>query len=514
VINKKLIKRLILYTILFLFLFLILGSASDLLDFQGAYIAHVSIDSEREIRAVDVKNILIDTLPNINVDDYKEKDKIVPGQFIIDYQVTELREILRVDRGDEYVEANHNNFEVLKEDFIDKISQTVEKDEDMLDVQVLDIYLANWFQRLGRAVVSWFVDGLPIGKGIENGLDFLNDNISPATKAFSTIVEGGFDKIVQLLDSPTPIDIVVIFNLFIFIALIMILLNVFVYRKYLTSENIIRIFWFLITGTVMIIITSFGPPHPLIIIALLSVAAWRLADLKVGLFTLVGFALIYNLNLWDPTITTLALVLISTLLAILIGIPLGILAGVSKGFYKVITPILDFMQTMPAFVYLIPAIPFFGLGAVSAVFATVIFSIPPAIRLTALGIKQVPKDLIEASDAFGSTRFQRLIKIQLPLATPTIMAGINQTIMLSLSMVVIAAMIGAKGLGGEVWKAIQRLNLGLGFEAGLSVVIVAMVLDRITQHITKGSGAKRKQNIIARVIDRLIKRLFYIKNIK
>jgi glycine betaine/proline transport system permease protein len=201
-------------------------------------------------------------------------------------------------------------------------------------------------------------------------------------------------------------------------------------------------------------------------------------------------------------------------LAILIGIPLGILAGVSKGFYKVITPILDFMQTMPAFVYLIPAIPFFGLGAVSAVFATVIFSIPPAIRLTALGIKQVPKDLIEASDAFGSTRFQRLIKIQLPLATPTIMAGINQTIMLSLSMVVIAAMIGAKGLGGEVWKAIQRLNLGLGFEAGLSVVIVAMVLDRITQHITKGSGAKRKQNIIARVIDRLIKRLFYIKNIK
>jgi glycine betaine/proline transport system permease protein len=146
------------------------------------------------------------------------------------------------------------------------------------------------------------------------------------------------------------------------------------------------------------------------------------------------------------------------------------------------------MQTMPAFVYLIPAIPFFGLGPVSAIFSTVIFAMPPAIRLTCLGIMQVPKDLIEVADAFGSTKVQKLFKLQLPLATPTIMAGINQTIMLALSMVVIAAMIGAKGLGGEVWKAIQRLQPGMGFEAGLAVVILAMVLDRITQKI----GVKNK----------------------
>jgi len=141
------------------------------------------------------------------------------------------------------------------------------------------------------------------------------------------------------------------------------------------------------------------------------------------------------------------------------------------------------MQTMPAFVYLIPAIPFFGLGPVSAIFSTVIFAMPPSIRLTCLGIRQVPAPLIEAADAFGATRSQRLFKVELPLAMPTIMAGINQTIMLSLSMVVIAAMIGAKGLGGEVWKAIQRLEPGLGFEAGLGVVIVAVILDRITQKI-------------------------------
>jgi glycine betaine/proline transport system permease protein len=141
------------------------------------------------------------------------------------------------------------------------------------------------------------------------------------------------------------------------------------------------------------------------------------------------------------------------------------------------------MQTMPAFVYLIPAIPFFGLGPVSAIFSTVIFAMPPAIRLTCLGIQQVPAELVEAADAFGSTKKQKLFMLQLPLATPTIMAGVNQTIMLSLSMVVIAAMIGAKGLGGEVWKAIQRLQPGKGFVAGIGVVIVAMILDRITQKL-------------------------------
>ena len=148
-------------------------------------------------------------------------------------------------------------------------------------------------------------------------------------------------------------------------------------------------------------------------------------------------------------------------------------------------PVLDFMQTMPAFVYLIPAIPFFGICSVSAIFATVIFSMPPAIRFTTLGIRQVPTELIEAADAYGATRGQKLFKVQLPLSLPTVMAGINQTIMLALSMVVIAAMIGADGLGSEVWRAIQRLRPGDGFEAGIAVVILAMLLDRLTQSLRK-----------------------------
>jgi len=177
---------------------------------------------------------------------------------------------------------------------------------------------------------------------------------------------------------------------------------------------------------------------------------------------------------------------IATLLAVVIALPIGIAAALSDRLYRVIMPGLDFMQTMPAFVYLIPAIPFFGIGSVSAIFATVIFSMPPAIRFTTLGIRQVPEELIEASDAYGATRSQKLFKVQLPMSLPTVMAGINQTIMLALSMVVIAAMIGAGGLGSEVWRAIQRLQPGAGFEAGIAVVILAMLLDRITQSLGKG----------------------------
>jgi glycine betaine/proline transport system permease protein len=155
-------------------------------------------------------------------------------------------------------------------------------------------------------------------------------------------------------------------------------------------------------------------------------------------------------------------------------------------------PILDFMQTLPPFVYLIPAIPFFGLGATSALFSTVIFAMPPAIRLTSLGIQGVPKELVEAVDAFGSTKWQKLIKLQLPLAAPSIKAGVNQTILLALSMVVIAAMIGAKGLGGVVWKAIQRLKPGMGFEAGIAIVIVAIILDRVLRNAQMGTKVQSK----------------------
>jgi len=222
---------------------------------------------------------------------------------------------------------------------------------------------------------------------------------------------------------------------------------------------------------------------PWLMILVLGGIGWKLAGRKVALGTFLGLLFLWNLGLWESTLETLALVLFATTVAVAIGIPVGILAALSETAYRIITPVLDFMQTMPAFVYLIPAIPFFGLGPVSAMVSTVIFAVPPSIRLTCLGIRQVPGDLIEAADAYGSNWKQKLFKLQLPLATPTIMAGVNQTIMLSLSMVVIAAMIGAGGLGGDVWKAIQRLQPGLGFEAGLGVVIMAMILDRITQKI-------------------------------
>ncbi len=229
----------------------------------------------------------------------------------------------------------------------------------------------------------------------------------------------------------------------------------------------------------------FVPPWLLVLIV--AGIAWRVAGRRVAIFSALGLLFLWNQRLWEPTVQTFTLVLISTLVAVAIGLPLGIAAALSKRTSKVVMPILDFMQTMPAFVYLIPAIPFFGLGAVSASVATVIFATPPTIRLTALGIRQVPADLIEAADAFGSTRRQKLFKVQLPMAVPTIMAGVNQTIMLALSMVVIAAMIGAGGLGGEVWQAIQRLEPGKGFQAGLAIVILAMILDRVTQNIGRGS---------------------------
>lgn len=220
---------------------------------------------------------------------------------------------------------------------------------------------------------------------------------------------------------------------------------------------------------------------------IIAIAAlcWRLSSTRLAIGAAAGLALIWNLGLWLPMIETLTLVVIATLVAVVIALPVGIAAALSERLYRVIMPLLDFMQTMPAFVYLIPAIPFFGIGSVSAIFATVIFSMPPAIRFTTLGIRQVPVDLIEAADAYGATRSQKLFKVQLPLSLPTVMAGINQTIMLALSMVVIAAMIGADGLGSEVWRAIQRLRPGDGFEAGIAVVILAMVLDRLTQSLSK-----------------------------
>lgn len=226
-------------------------------------------------------------------------------------------------------------------------------------------------------------------------------------------------------------------------------------------------------------VLSIGSPYILIVIISL-IALWA-ASWKVGLFSLIGLSLIENLGYWSETIETLTLIIISVLICVIIGIPIGIWMSQKAKAQTIITPILDFMQTMPAFVYLIPAVVFFSLGVVPGVIATIIFSMPPTVRFTNLGIRQVDADLIEAADSFGSSTMQRLMKVQLPLARPTLMAGINQTIMLSLSMVVIASLVGAPGLGSIVYRAVTQIKIGIGFESGLSLVIIAMVLDRITQ---------------------------------
>ncbi|MCK9179282.1 MAG: proline/glycine betaine ABC transporter permease [Bacteroides sp.] len=234
----------------------------------------------------------------------------------------------------------------------------------------------------------------------------------------------------------------------------------------------------------------FGIPF-YIIILLLVVLAWFKSGKGVSVFTLLGLLLIYFMGYWKETMDTLALVLSSTCIALIIGIPLGIWAGNSDRADKMLRPVLDFMQTMPAFVYLIPAVLFFGLGSVPGAFATVIFAMPPVVRLTSLGIRQVPEDIVEATRSFGSTTSQLLLKVQLPLALPTILTGINQTIMLSLSMVVIAAMIAAGGLGEIVLKGITQMEIGLGFEGGIAVVILAIILDRITQGMAQTKNGKK-----------------------
>lgn len=223
-------------------------------------------------------------------------------------------------------------------------------------------------------------------------------------------------------------------------------------------------------------------PAFVLIIILAGIAYWT-SRWTISLFTVIGLALIYSLGYWEPMLDTLALVITSVIISIVLGVPIGIWMSRSNRAQSVITPILDFMQTMPAFVYLIPSILFFGIGLVPGIISAVIFAMPPTIRLTNLGIRQVPKDLIEAADSFGTTPAQKLVKVQLPLATPTILAGINQSIMLSLSMVVIASLVGAPGLGSDVYRAVTQIKVGTGFEAGLSIVILAIILDRISQNI-------------------------------
>lgn len=219
---------------------------------------------------------------------------------------------------------------------------------------------------------------------------------------------------------------------------------------------------------------------PIVFVIILAVLAYFLANWKIALFTFGSLVLVFYTGIWIYFVQTFVLVLVSAIISLAIGLPIGILSSRYRKLDRIITPVLDFMQTMPPFVYLIPAALLFGTGEVPGIISTVIFSMPPAIRLTKLGLNQVPDELEEVGHSFGLNGFQMLYKIKLPMALPSIMAGINQSIMLSLSMVVIASMIGAEGLGSQVLTGIQRLEIGVGFEAGLGVVILAVILDRIT----------------------------------
>jgi glycine betaine/proline transport system permease protein len=221
---------------------------------------------------------------------------------------------------------------------------------------------------------------------------------------------------------------------------------------------------------------------PLILLVIIAAVAHLLQrNWRITLFVFLGMLFILNLGLWKEMVETLVLVLFATLASLLIGVPIGILAARRKAVWHTIAPILDMMQTLPTFVYLVPMLALFGLGVVPGLFATVIFAVPAPIRLTYLGISQVPVALVEAGESFGSTRWQLLYRVKLPAALPTIMAGITQCIMLSLSMVVIAALVGAGGLGVPVVRALNSVQIDIGFEAGIAIVLLAIVLDRISR---------------------------------
>ncbi|MFV0430050.1 MAG: ABC transporter permease [Arachnia sp.] len=278
---------------------------------------------------------------------------------------------------------------------------------------------------------------IPVGEVIESGLDWIKDTFEPVLEVIRTIGNSLVDGFTELLLAPPELVLVLIFALL----------------------------------------------------------AWLVRSWKLALGTGVSFLFIMSMDQWDHAMETLALVVISTLIALVIAIPLGIWAAKSPVVSAIVRPVLDFMQTMPAMVYLIPAVFFFSLGAVPGMFATIIFSLPPGVRLTELGIRQVDSETVEAGQSFGATEWEILRGIQIPLAIPSIMAGINQVIMLALSMVVIAGMVGADGLGKEVVSALSTVNIAKGVEAGLAIVILAIFLDRFTAAL--GAIGQQKSSLIA-----------------
>ncbi|WP_402467424.1 ABC transporter permease [Isoptericola aurantiacus] len=278
---------------------------------------------------------------------------------------------------------------------------------------------------------------VPIGEAVDSGIDWINDNLEWLLDAITAVMSFLIDGLTDLLLAPNPLVLVAVFT----------------------------------------------------VLALL-VRSWGLA-----VFTLIGTLLIISMEMWEPAMETLSLVLVATVIAVVVAVPVGILAARNDTVSAVVRPVLDFMQTMPAFVYLVPVVLFFGIGVVPGVCATIVFALPPGVRLTELGIRQVDGETVEAGEAFGGTPWQILRGIQLPLGLPTIMAGVNQVIMLALSMAVVAGIVGAGGLGGEVVQSISTLDVPQGVEGGLSVVILAIFLDRLTGAIGQPTG----RSLVAKV---------------
>lgn len=233
------------------------------------------------------------------------------------------------------------------------------------------------------------------------------------------------------------------------------------------------------------ILTVLSGPTPLLLTGIFAVIAWWLRGLPAAVLTFMGFALVDSIEQWHQTMQSLSLVLVACIITVAVAVPLGVWAARNRAVSGAVRPVLDLMQTMPAMVYLIPGILFFGLGAVPGIVSTIVFSMPPAVRMTELGIRQVDGELVEAADAFGTHPRRTLFRVQLPLALPTIMAGINQVIMLALSMVVIAGMVGGAGLGGTVYLSLSSVDVKLGAEGGLAVVILAVYLDRMTSALNQ-----------------------------
>ncbi|WP_341358804.1 ABC transporter permease subunit [Georgenia sp. M64] len=253
----------------------------------------------------------------------------------------------------------------------------------------------------------------------------------------------------------------------------------------------------LLRGSYDLVFPVLATPPFLVVAVVLAAAAFAAKGWRLAVGSLLGFAVIRGVDQWDNAMASLALVLVASVIALAVGIPVGIWAARNARVSAAVRPVLDFMQTMPAFVYLIPAVVLFRVGVVPGLVATIIFALAPGVRFTELGIRQVDGEVVEAGHAFGATPGRILRQVQLPLALPTIMAGVNQVIMLALSMVVISGMVGAAGLGQDVVQALQRVDIGLGFEAGLSVVVLAMYLDRVTAALGDRSPVARALKVRA-----------------